>query len=141
MADRLAYYTNDFNRPLILDQGMVQRIWSILVWREGFDRAELERLVQSLAPLSPTLIVWIRIPVEVAVRRVAERPHGRSRFDKRPIRDIHEELSKEERNFELLLGLFRLHTQSEVLEVSGEVGPEQLAAEVLAYMRRMTVLS
>lgn len=137
LADQLSYYTTDFGRPLVIDQGVIQRIWSCLVWREEFDHGELERLVAYLAPMSANLVVWFKLPLEESVRRIASRPHGRSRFDRRPLDEIRAELSREERNFGLLVDLFRQHSKMEVIEVSGQEAPEALAAEIIAHASRL----
>jgi thymidylate kinase len=136
LADQLIYYTNDLGRPLVLDQGVVQKIWSILVSRQDFDRRELERIVLFLAPVAPQFIVWIKTPVEDAVQRIAARTHGRSRFDGRPSDDIRDELSREARNFELLTELFSRLARTQVIEISGSDAPEAMAAEVLQRVAR-----
>ena len=136
LADQLIYYTSDFG-PLVLDQGIVQKIWSQLVWREEFDRRELERIVDFLTPLSPDVLVWMKTPVEDAVQRIVTRSHGRSRFDNRHPGDIRDELAREMRNFELLTELFGRSGRTKVLEISGHEAPSITAAKVLAQVAEM----
>jgi hypothetical protein len=139
LGDQLAYYIHDFDRPLVLDQAIVQKLWAALVRRQDFDRAELECVMKFIAPFAPDMIVWMRTPPEEAARRIASRPHGASRFDRRPLDEIHHELMREEQNFELLIDLFRRHAQTVIVEISGDGAPQEAASHVLARVADMKI--
>ena len=47
LAAELRYYERPAPAPLVIDQGMIQKLWSILLDRQRYDAAALERLVET----------------------------------------------------------------------------------------------
>ena len=66
---------------ILLDQGQVQKLWSILVDSQVFSEALLDNVLRALKPLAPDAVVWVDMPVEAAADRVSTRSHGNSRYD------------------------------------------------------------
>lgn len=73
----------DRRRTILLDQGLVQKLWSLLVDAE-FSPSRLDRVLQGLRPFAPDRLVFIATPVNLAAQRIGARRHGNSRLDGLP---------------------------------------------------------
>lgn len=70
---------------IILDQGLIQYIWSIAVSGERpTNNSYLEKLVNSLLVEMPLFVIMVDIETELAIKRIINRPTMRSRFDRMP---------------------------------------------------------
>ena len=80
--------------PLILDQGFLQDLWSIL-YSAGQSRPDprtLSNLIACLYEGMRPLIVFVEIDSHLAARRIADREHGDSRLDGLPQEEISKRL-------------------------------------------------
>lgn len=78
-------YRNGWDRVL-LDQGIVQEVWSALVSSRDWDQNAVQRLLGAIflgAPVTPAFVYFHIEPV-VALQRIRHRPSTRSRFDRMP---------------------------------------------------------
>src|SRR5688500_2189292 len=69
---------------ILLDQGIVQKVWSILADSAYHSSQRLDRVIASLLPFAPDWVVWLETPRAAAVRRLGARVGGNSRYDTRP---------------------------------------------------------
>lgn len=147
-------YANDFNRlsklgsefrfyeaetvaPLVLDQGMIQKLWSTLHGRRQFSERAVEYFVAAFADQAADVIVWIATPPEEAARRIVARVHGNSRFDGLRLPEITAELNRSQDIYRLLMRMIRKHSTSHVIELTGSEGVEENAASVVACVARL----
>jgi hypothetical protein len=72
------------SQPIVLDQGTVQKLWSILADAENYSQRQLDATVKALAPFAPGHLVWIETPLDLALERLAARVGGNSRYDRLP---------------------------------------------------------
>jgi thymidylate kinase len=66
---------------ILLDQGIVQKVWSILADSAHYSSQRLDRVIASLLPFAPDWVVWLETPPDAATRRLGERVGGNSRYD------------------------------------------------------------
>jgi hypothetical protein len=132
LAAELRFYERPAAGPLVIDQGMIQKLWSILLDRRSHDAAALERLVKALAPSAPDLIVWLGTPPALAAERLASRGGGNSRLQKRAPDHLQQGLLTGQQIYAQLMALYRRHTSSRVLELSGLDPVEVSSARVIA---------
>ena len=64
---------------ILLDQGIVQKIWSILADANDYSSSRLQRVMASLVPFAPSWVVWLETPLDFAVKRLGTRGDGTSR--------------------------------------------------------------
>ncbi len=119
LGAELRIYVNDMGGTTVLEQGMIQQLWSTIIGHRAFKAAALDSLIQSLAVTAADLIVWVRTSPEEAARRIAARMVGNSRFEKMPPETIAAELRAADSIYGLLMSLYRKHAPSTFLELSG----------------------
>lgn len=132
IAAELRFYERPASGPLVIDQGMIQKLWSILLDRRGHSAAALQRLVVALAPSAPDLIVHLATPPDVAAERLVSRNGGNSRLQKLPPDAMRRGLVAGEALYAKLLALYRHHSASRLLELSGTDPVAESAARVMA---------
>ncbi len=121
--------------PVVLDQGLLHKTWSVMIDSSSYSEPRLRRLISSMAPFGPTCLIWIDAPIDLAAKRIAQRKLGRSRFDRLPIEAIHDRLSSNSRVLERLLGLYQENKTVRVLRISGERSPEENAQRIDALLK------
>jgi hypothetical protein len=132
LAAELRYYERGAAAPLVIDQGMIQKLWSILLDRDRYSPAALERLVAALAPTAADLVVWLSTPPDVAAQRLASRNGGNSRLQKRPDEEMKVGLVVGQSLYVTLVDLYSRHAACQVLHLSGTDPVEVSAAKVKA---------
>jgi len=130
LAAELRFYERQASGPLVIDQGLIQKLWSILLGRQ-FSRPALDRLVAAFAPSAADLVVVLATPPDVAAARLSGRNAGNARLQKLPPEHMKAGLVTGQALYDLLLDLHRRHATSRVLELSGTDPVEVSAARVL----------
>jgi hypothetical protein len=138
LAAELRLYERPAPGPLVIDQGMIQKLWSILYGRRCHGVAELERLVVALGPSAPDLIVRLGTPPDIAAERLATRNGGNSRLQKLASREMKMALVTGRTVYATLMDLYGNHSASRVLELSGTDAVEASAARVVAAVEELT---
>jgi hypothetical protein len=105
--------------PVVLDQGLVQKIWSILLDAEIYSKPLLIRVIKNVKPFAPQYLVHVETPIEAAALRVSLRSHGNSRFDCLSREEITISLKKKERLLNELRHMYQLYTGVRVLGLDG----------------------
>lgn len=117
----LRAYGPDTRWPLVvMDQGIVQKLWSMLVETRRYSPDKLQRLVTSLAPFIADQIVWVAVPPHVAARRIAGRTDGNSRFDRQAPEAIAARLRSLEETYTALIAMFDKAAGLPVARIDGE---------------------
>ena len=133
-ALRFAYYLRHYGpggtRPVLLDLGLIQRLWSLLMQSNGFSEAKLHAALVALAPLAADDVVWVRLPLHEAVARMTGRPRGRSRFDGLDQALAEQRLEPEARLLDRLIGQARAIWPSRFVELDA-MAPEAINVERL----------
>jgi thymidylate kinase len=106
---------------IILDQGLIQYIWSIAVSGERpTDNSYLEKLVNSLLVEMPLFVIMVDIETELAIKRIINRPTMRSRFDRMPPSIAEEWLSNHKEVFLQIVDSTSAFKSTGYLNVSGD---------------------
>lgn len=137
LATELRFYERPATGPLVIDQGMIQKLWSILHGRRSYSAAALQRLVAALAPSAPDLIVCLGTPPEIAAQRLVSRNGGNSRLQKLPPAEMRQGLETGQALYATLMNLYRHHSASRVLELSGTDPVAESAARVMAVVAEL----
>lgn len=132
LAAELRFYERPAAGPLVIDQGMIQKLWSILLDRRSYSRAALEGLLAALAPSSADLVVWLATPPDLAAQRLVARNGGNSRLQKRPEQKMKSGLAAGQALYAMLMDLYRRQAAGRVIELSGTEPVEASAAMVAA---------
>lgn len=120
---------------MLLDQGFLQNLWSILVSGKT-DRRDPELLVPLIEALYEGIdakIVVIEVDAETALARIRARTEGDSRFEGLPVDQLHISLVAAERVQHQVVAAARL-AGLPVVTLDGMVPPDQLADQLLSLL-------
>lgn len=112
-------YEQALPAPLVLEQGLIQRLWATIADRARYSDAKLDRLVAVMAQAAPDLIVRVKTPHDVAAARIDERPHGNSRYEQMSVAETVARLGPADALYDRLVGLYRRHSAVSIIELSG----------------------
>lgn len=135
LAAELRFYEREAAGPLVIDQGMIQKLWSILLSRRTYSGEALSRLVAVLAPSAPDLLVVLGTTPQVAAQRLATRNAGNARLQKLPRQEMEQGLVAGQALYATLLDLYRRHSSARLLELSGLDPVEVSATQVMNAVR------
>lgn len=125
-------YEQALPAPLVLEQGLIQRLWATMADRAHFSDAKLERLVDVMARAAPDLIVRVRTPHDVAAARIDARPYGNSRYEQMSVANTIVRLGPADALYDRLVNLYRRHSAAAVVEISGTDPVEANVARIAA---------
>lgn len=128
-------YRHGLGAPLLLEQGMIQRLWSALADRTRYNPRKLDGFVRRLADAPPDVIVWVKTTPQSAARRIIARPRGNSRYERMAEPDMAGKLEAAGQLYETLVNLYRRHSSAAVLELSGEDPVDANVALIAAFVR------
>jgi thymidylate kinase len=132
---RLALARRSGCQVLILDQGPVQDAWSLLLrgpWRDEMVQEAVSRVIRT-SGLSYAL-VYFDLPVEVAVRRIAQRPTRESRFDRLEPPESARQLTREGKRLEQLYARVVETTGTPQFRLTATQPLEQSCAELEGFI-------
>lgn len=113
-------YEKGLSGPLVLEQGLIQRLWSAVVDRSEYRPDRLGSFVKILAEAAPDVIVWVKVRPEIAAKRIVSRPRGNSRYERMEEGLIVDKLEPATELYAQLIGLYRQYSKAAILELSGE---------------------
>jgi thymidylate kinase len=117
-------------RAILLDQGQVQKLWSILSDANSHSSRRLQKLMASLKPFAPDVVIWVETPVAEAVERVGARTHGISRYDGLSSEIAHAQLSARAKLLQYLAIQYCSITATELQQLDGMLAPEENARKI-----------
>lgn len=117
-------------RVILLDQGQIQKLWSILSGADSYPSRRLHELIASLKPFAPDWIIWVETPVAVAVERIGKRTHGISRFDGLSSETAHALLSARADLLKDLAKQYCSATETKFLHFDGTLAPTENAIKI-----------
>jgi len=117
-------------QPVILDLGLLHKIWSIVLDSETYSEAHLHHLMANLKSFAPSYLVWVETPLETAAQRIAQRPRGKSRFDRLPPSEINDTLASKAQLLSKLAELYIAHTGAVLVRLDGQAPPEINARKI-----------
>jgi len=120
---------------VLLDQGIVQKIWSLLAGAEKCQWWYADRLMEALVPFRPDWLVWVNVPTDVAVARISGRSHGTSRYDGLPAGEARALLDERGGLFRQVFDCYAERAGVPVLEVDGERPVEENARKIEALLK------
>ena len=104
---------------ILLDQGIVQKIWSIMVDANAHSTERLRLAMKSLLPFAPDWVVWLETPLSVAAERLHSREDGNSRYDPLPPDEILRHLTARRALLRDLAEQFCRATSARLLDMDG----------------------
>lgn len=132
---RLAEARRQGYELVILDQGVIQDAWSLLLrgpWRDEMVHGLVSRTILR-SGLSHAL-VYFDVPVEHAVRRIVERPTSESRFDLLDPADAARQLAAQGDRLEQLFTRVAERTGVRYCRVDASQSPTSLCGEIEAFL-------
>ena len=129
------YYRRDHRLPVVIDQGLAQKLWSMLIEARAHSASALADAIAALGPFAPDVLVWIEVAPEVAAQRIAGRSTGNSRFDGLDSAVIAARLEPLLTLYETILDLFARHTAARIVRLDGTVPLEVNAARLAELCR------
>jgi len=117
-------------RAILLDQGQVQKLWSILSGADRYPSLRLQEVIASLRPFAPDVVIWVETPVAVAVERVGKRTHGASRYDGLSSETAHAQLSARADLLKDLAKQYCSATKTRFHQLDGTLAPTENALKV-----------
>jgi energy-coupling factor transporter ATP-binding protein EcfA2 len=125
-------YAQPLAAPLLLEQGLIQRLWAILADRESFSEIRLDSLIGVMAKTPPDIIVRVNTPYAVAASRIHARPRGNSRYERLAEAEITARLGPADALYDRLVDLYRRHSAAVVIAVPGTDPVEENVARIAA---------
>ena len=117
-------------RVILLDQGQIQKLWSILSGADSYPSRRLHELIASLKPFAPDWIIWVETPVTLAVERIGNRTHGVSRFDRLSPETALALLSERADLLRDLAKQYCSETKTKFLHLDGTLAPTENALKI-----------
>ena len=127
-------YEQGLAAPLLLEQGLIQRLWATIADRHFYSEERLERLVEVMGKAAPDVIVRVNTPHDIAAARIEARPRGNSRYERMNRADTIIRLMPADAIYDRLVALYRRHSAADIIEVSGTDPVEDNAARIAAFV-------
>ncbi len=122
---------------VLLDQWVLQFVWSACAFGAQPNPINLQRFVQAACTRPNRLVVFVDVDDEVAVRRIRQRESQGSRFDRLSDQSAAQQWMRESRRcFAPILETMRA-SGSTVIEISGSARVEESVARILRAIRSM----
>lgn len=122
---------------LILDQGLLQNIWSIATTGEQPDNDKyLERLLKNILDEISPFVILVDVESEIAHERIARRPTMRSRFDQMSPSKAEAMLAKHRSVFEQLVDLADKFRETGFINVSGSQPISQNVSLIVPFIKQ-----
>lgn len=120
---------------ILLDQGIVQKVWSILADSAHHSSQRLDRVIASLLPFAPDWVVWLETPPDAAARRLGARVGGNSRYDTLRPDEVLQQFGNRQTLLRKLTEQFCDTGRSRLLEIDGTQPAEANAARIDALFK------
>lgn len=105
---------------IIIDQGLIQYVWSIAVTGEHPSNIKyLERVLKSILEEISLFVIMVDVETELAVKRIVSRPTMRSRFDRMPASKAEAMLSKHKQIFSQIIDTAHTFRDTGYLNIDG----------------------
>jgi hypothetical protein len=117
-------------RAILLDQGQIQKIWSILVDAEDYSSKRVQDVMAALKSFAPDCVIWVETPVALAADRVIARTHGKSRYDRLSPESTQALLSARADLLRDFAQQYCLATQTKFIQLNGVLSPKVNAMEI-----------
>ncbi|MBL8789303.1 MAG: hypothetical protein JNM45_02325 [Rhizobiales bacterium] len=115
---------------IVLDQGIAQKLWSILADADTYSPEHLHRTQEALAPFAPDHLVWLETPLPIAVERMRQRLHGNSRYDGLPADKVRHLLEQRAALLQTIAQGVRLRNGRALTVLDGTAEPQRNAAAI-----------
>lgn len=121
--------------PVILDQGIVQEIWSLTLDGACWSRSLIEAVVRGLqgdGGLSP-MLVYLDVGIDAALKRIRQRLPTNSRFDNLRLPEARRLLTEREARLRQIFDQVVSATGTRWCRIDGEQPLDESCAEVIAF--------
>jgi thymidylate kinase len=122
--------------PVILDQGIVQELWSVTLTGSRWSQSAMERVLKGILREANLflVLVYLDVGVDVAAERIRRRPPSTSRFDRLDPPQAKRLLTSREATLKRLFDQVVTATAAPWCRVDGERSIEDVSAEVIAFL-------
>jgi hypothetical protein len=130
---RIRHYGFD---PVILDQGIVQDLWSVTLTGSRWSQGAMERVLKGILRDANLflVLVFLDIGVDVAAERIRRRPPSTSRFDHLDPPQAKRLLASRETTLKRLFDQAVTATAAPWCRIDGERALGDVSAEVIAFL-------
>jgi hypothetical protein len=121
---------------VILDQGIVQELWSVTLTGSRWSPEALDAVLRgvfTVAAVSPALI-YLDVGIDEAAARLRQRPIGTSRFDRMGPAEVRGLLSSREAGLKQVFERAVALTGAPWCRIDGERAMEDVCADVMAFV-------
>jgi len=115
-----SFYATAHDRPVLLEQGIIQRLWSLLADRRSFDDERLQYFIMWLARVGPEVIVHVRTPHAAVAERIRNRAKGNSRYERLGPDELMAKLGPADELYERLVEYYIRYSHADIIALSGE---------------------
>jgi thymidylate kinase len=122
--------------PVILDQGVVQELWSVTLTGSHWSQNAMERVLRGILREADLflVLVYLDVGVDVAAERIRRRPPSTSRFDRLALSQAKRLMTSREPTLKRLFDQVVTATAAPWCRVNGERAIEDVGAEVIAFL-------
>lgn len=120
---------------ILLDQGIVQKVWSILADSAHHSSRRLDQAIASLLPFAPDWVVWLETPPDAAAQRLGARVGGNSRYDTLPLDEVLQQFANRQTLLRKLTEQFCNTGRARLLEIDGTHSAVANAARIDALFK------
>lgn len=120
---------------ILLDQGIVQKIWSILADANYHSSERRRQVMASLLPFAPDWVVWLETPLDAATSRLVARADGNSRYDSLAPDEALKQLAERRALLRSVVEEFCKTVDASLLEIDGTLPAGSNAARIDALLR------
>ena len=128
-------YRHGLGAPLLLEQGLIQRLWSAVADRRAYSPERLAAFTRLLAGAGPDVIVWVTVDPEIAASRIHARPRGNSRYERMSKDAITAKLGPAAALYETLAALYRQHSGAAILKLSSDAPVAENVALIAQFLQ------
>jgi thymidylate kinase len=123
------------NAVVVLDQGVVQEAWGLMVRQPGWDRTALQAAVEDMIRGFPAsyALVYFEVDKETATRRIAARSDGESRFDRLTQPEMGQLLDYHAPHLRMMYDTVLRSLELPSLTVDGSRPVEELVTQIAAF--------
>lgn len=137
---RLDFMTTLMDRDydfIILDQGLLQYIWSIAVTGEGPKNDKyLARVLKSILDEISLFVIMVDVETDLAIERIVSRPTMRSRFDHMPASKAQAILSRHKEIFSQIVDSANTFRDTGYLNVNGSQPIKQNVGLIVPFIEQ-----
>jgi thymidylate kinase len=124
---------------VVLDQGVVQELWSVTLTGKRWSPAAMDAVLRGVfgALFVPPALVYLDVGIDEAAARLRQRPNGSSRFDRMEPAEVRRLLSEREARLRQIFERAVTLTGARWCRIDGGRALDDVCADVMAFLDPM----